>query len=132
MNGRRPYVRSMNGWWRRDPYFVRYMMREATAVFVVAYAVVLLVSVVRLAQGEAAYDAWLESLKEPASVAFHVVALAVFAYHTVSWFLIMPKTMPVIRIRGRKLQPAVITGTGLATAAVLSAALLALVMALKP
>ena len=33
-NGRaaRPaYVRPMNGWWRRDPYFLVYMAREATA-----------------------------------------------------------------------------------------------------
>ena len=29
---RRPYVRPMQGWWRRDPFFMRYMLREATAV----------------------------------------------------------------------------------------------------
>ena len=132
MSARRPYVRSMNGWWRKDAYFVRYMMREATAVFVVAYAVVLLVGVVGLAQGEAAYNAWLQALREPGSVAFHVVTLAAFAYHTVSWFSIMPKTIPVIRIRGKKLPSTVITGTGLATAAVLNALLFIIVLAMKP
>ena len=131
MSGRRPYVRSMDGWWRRDPWFVHYMMREATAVIVVAYALVLLVGVVRLAQGEPAYDAWLMSLRTPASIAFHLVALAVFAYHTVSWFRIMPKTMPAIDIGGRKLSPAVITGTGIAAAAVCCAALLAFAWAMS-
>ena len=124
MSGRRPYVRSMDGWWRRDPWFVHYMAREATSVIVVAYAVVLLVGIVRLAQGEAAYGAWLAALRTPASIVFHLVALAVFAYHTVSWFRIMPKTMPAIQVGGRKLSPAVITGTGIAAAVVCCAALL--------
>ncbi len=34
MSARRPYVRPMTGWWRRDPFFVRYMIREATALMV--------------------------------------------------------------------------------------------------
>ena len=63
MSARRPYVRSMDGWWRRDPFFVRYMIREATAVFVAAYALVLLFGLVRLSQGEVAYEAWLEALQ---------------------------------------------------------------------
>ena len=132
MSGRRPYVRSMDGWWRRDAWFVRYMMREATAVIVVAYAVVLVMGIVRLAQGEAAYGAWLAALSAPGWVAFHVVALAVFAYHTVSWFLIMPKTMPMIHIRGRKLSPSVITGTGISAAVVCCAALLVIARVMAP
>ena len=53
---RPPYVRPMQGWWRRDPFFVRYMVRELTAVAVLAYAIVLAVGIVRLAQGEAAWN----------------------------------------------------------------------------
>ncbi len=132
MSGRRPYVRSMDGWWRRDPWFVHYMMREATAVIVVAYAIVLLVGVVRLAQGQAAYDGWLASLRTPASILFHLVALAVFAYHTVSWFRIMPKTMPAIAVGGRKVSPAVITGTGIAAAVVCGLALLVIARVVAP
>lgn len=124
MSGRRPYVRPMDGWWRRDPFFIRYMIREATAVLVVAYATVLLLGVIRLAQGESAYDGWLAALRSPWSIAFHLVLLAGFIYHTWSWFRIMPKTMPSIVVGGKKLQPAVITAVGLAAAALLSAALL--------
>lgn len=124
MSGGRPYVRPMDGWWRRDPFFIRYMIREATAVLVVAYATVLLLGVIRLAQGESAYDGWLAALRSPWSIAFHLVLLAGFIYHTWSWFRIMPKTMPSIVVGGKKLQPAVITAVGLAAAALLSAALL--------
>ncbi len=132
MSARRPYVRSMDGWWRRDPFFVRYMAREATAVFVVAYAVVLLVGVLRLSQGEAAFNGWLAALRSPASVAFHVFLLAIFVYHTWSWFRIMPKTMPLILPDGRRLQPGLITGAGLAVAAVLCLGGLLVLMGVKP
>lgn len=130
MSARRPYVRSMKGWWRHNPYFIVYMIREGTAVLVVAYAVVLLFGVVRLAQGEAAYNGWLAALQSPWSLAFHLVLLVGFIYHTWSWFRIMPKTMPMILIGGKRLQPGVITGAGLAVSAVACATLFFLVMAL--
>ena len=132
MSARRPYVRSMDGWWRRDPFFVRYMAREATAVFVVAYAVVLLVGVLRLSQGEAAFNGWLAALRSPASVAFHVFLLAIFVYHTWSWFRIMPKTMPMILPDGKRLQPGMITGSGLAVAALLCLGGFLVLMGVKP
>ena len=133
MSNRRPYVRPMNGWWwRSDPFFVRYMIREATSVIVVAYAVVLLWGAVRLAQGEAAYNGWLEALESPLSIAFHAFVLAVFLYHTWSWFSIMPKTMPLILASGRRLSPAVVTGAGVAVSAVLCLALFVVVLAMKP
>jgi len=117
---RRTFHRPMEGWWRRDPYFLRYMAREATAPFVAAYALVLLAGIVRLAQGEAAYEAWVESLRSPASIVLHAGLVAVFLYHTLTWFLIMPKTMPPIAIGGRKLGPAAVTSAGIAIAGLLS------------
>jgi len=92
-----PYVRSMSRWWMRDPFFIRYMAREATALFVAAYAIVLLVALVRLSQGEAAWNGFQQALKSPVSLMFHAAVLATFVYHTWSWFRIMPKTMPTMR-----------------------------------
>ena len=57
MSARRPYVRSMDGWWRKNPFFVEYMIHEGTALFVAAYAGVLLTVVYRLSQGEALWRA---------------------------------------------------------------------------
>ncbi|MGZ5102758.1 MAG: hypothetical protein ACXWBR_00850 [Usitatibacter sp.] len=129
---RRTFQRPMVGWWRRDPYFLRYMAREATAPFVAVYAVVLLVGIVRLAQGEADYEAWVESLRSPMSIALHAGLVAIFLYHTLSWFLIMPKTMPPIAIGGRKLGPVAITSAGIAVAALLSLAIWLLVRLVSP
>jgi fumarate reductase subunit C len=66
------------------------------------------------------------------SLAFHAVVLGVFLYHTWSWFSIMPKTMPLILASGRRLSPALVTGTGVAVSAVLCVALFLLVLAMKP
>jgi len=130
MNGkpiaRRPYVRPMQSWWRRDPFFVRYMVREVTALAVLAYAVVLMVGIVRLAQGEAAWNGWLAALRSPASIAFHALLLFAFAVHAQSWFAIMPKTMPMIFVGGRRLAAATITRTGWAATVLASVVLFAL------
>ena len=127
MSKRKPYVRSMDGWWKKNPVFVEYMMHEATALFVAAYALVLLVGLVRLGQGAEAWTAWLEALKSPLSILCHVVLLAGAAYHTYSWFVIMPITVPPIIVSGKKLAPSVITGAGLVASVVAGLALLAVV-----
>ena len=123
---RRPYVRPMQGWWRRDPFFMRYMVREATALAVVAYAIVLTIGVVCLAQGEAAWNGWLAALRSPWSLLLHAVLLLAMAVHARSWFEIMPKTMPMIFIGGKRVAAAMITRTGWAATLLASIALFAL------
>ena len=122
----RPFVRPMRGWWRRDPFFVRYILRELTAVAVLAYAVVLAVGVLRLSQGEAAWNGWLAALRTPWSIVLHVLILAAMAVHAWSWFEIMPKTLPMIFIGGRRLAGATITRAGWLATALTSIALFAL------
>jgi len=122
----RPYIRPMHGWWRRDPFFMRYMLREATAVAVFVYAVVLVAGVVCLAQGEAAWNGWLAALRTPWSLLLHAMLLIAMLIHAKSWFEIMPKTMPPILVGGRALAASAITRAGWAAAIVASAGLLAL------
>jgi len=127
---RRPYVRPMDGWWKRDPFFIRYMAREVTSLFVVLYAAILLITVVRLAQGEASFDAWMAILRSPLSLFIHAVLLAIFLYHTLSWFQIMPKTMAPVMVGGKKVPGAAITAAGLAASLVASLVLFVVVKAL--
>ncbi len=123
---RRGYVRPMQGWWRRDPFFMRYMIRELTAFAVLAYALILAVGVVRLAQGESAWNGWLAALRSPGSILLHLVLLVSMVVHARSWFEIMPKTMPMMVVRGERVAGTTITRTGWAGAVVASLALLAL------
>jgi fumarate reductase subunit C len=118
---RKPYVRPMRGWWKRDPFFMRYMVREGTALAVLVYAVVLCVGVVRLAQGEAAWNGWLAALRSPWSILLHAVLLAAMLVHAKSWFEIMPKTLPMIFIGGRRLAASTVTRLGWAATFVATA-----------
>lgn len=127
MSKRRPYVRSMEGWWKKNPYFVEYMIHESTALFVAGYAFVLLVGLVRLGQGEAAWNGWLEALSSPFSLIIHLLFLVAILYHTYTWFKIMPITMPPIIVGGKKVGPGVITGSGLLAALGASLVMFALV-----
>jgi fumarate reductase subunit C len=132
MSGPRPYLRSMNGWWRRDPFFVRYMIREATALIVAAYAVVLLIGAWRLSQGEAAWNAWLAAMRSPLSIALHLLMLVGMIYHSYSWFEIMPKTMPAMFVGGKRVAASTITMFGLAAAVAAALALFAVAWVLRP
>jgi fumarate reductase subunit C len=115
---RRPYVRPMAGWWTRNPFFVRYMVREVTAVAVWIYALILTVGVFRLGQGEAAWNGWLDAMKSPLAIFMHLVLLIGMALHTYSWFEIMPKTMAPIVVNGERLSAERIQRTGWSVAAV--------------
>ncbi|MBV8032776.1 MAG: fumarate reductase subunit C [Betaproteobacteria bacterium] len=109
----------MAGWWKRHPYYLWYMLREASCVFITAYALILLWGLRRLAQGEGPFEDWLESLGTPGSLAFHALALPVVLYHAWTWFKVMPKTLPDTR-----LPAAAIVAGGVAASAACSAALL--------
>jgi fumarate reductase subunit C len=129
---RKPYVRPMTRWWQRDPYFVRYMWREGTALAVAAYALILMMGVLRLAQGQAAFDGWLQALRSWPSIVFHLVLLAAMVLHAVSWFEIMPKTMPMLFVGGHRVAASTVTRAGLAAAVAAALVLFALAWMLKP
>ena len=117
----------MCGWWKKNPYYVEYMIHEGTALAVAAYALTLLVGLVRLGRGEAAWNGWLEAMKSPLSVVCHVALLIAIAYHAFTWFKLFPLTMPPIIINGKRVEPCVVVGSGWAAAIVAALALLGLV-----
>ena len=130
MSARKPYVRSMDGWWRRNPFFTRYMVREASAVFLAIYAVILLTGVFRLSQGAAAYEAWLAALTNPLAIVFHWVALLMVAYHAYTWWKVMPKTMPMLHVGGRRVAEVTLSTVGWAATLAASLVVYALVRGL--
>jgi len=131
-DARKPYMRPMEGWWRKNPFFVRYMARELTALVVAAYAFVLLAGLLCLSRDEAAYNDWLAALGHPVSVALHAMALVAMVYHSWSWFEIMPKTMPPIFVGGKRVAGQVITTVGVVAAIVVTVVLFLAVWSIKP
>jgi fumarate reductase subunit C len=122
----RAYIRPMKGWWNRDPFFVAYMARELTAFAVLGYAIVLVVGLVRLSQGEAAWTGWLSAVRSPLGVLLHIVFLVSMVVHAKSWFDIMPKTMPAMFVKGKRVAASSITRAGYVAAFVCAIALLAI------
>ena len=123
----RTHRRPMAGWWRRDAFFVRYMLRVASALALLAYAAVLLAGLVALVQGEAAFEAWRAALRSPWSIALHALALPLLGYHSLTWFQVMPKTLPPLPVSART-----VTALGLALVLGVSVAVLALVVGMAP
>ena len=121
----RPYRRavSASSWWLAQPRYIRYMAREASCIFIGACTGVIVVGLVRLSEGAAAWDGLLEALQAPASIAFHLLALAFALYHTTTWFNVTPKAMPV-QIGDSRLPGSVIIGAHYASWAVVSALVL--------
>ncbi len=91
-----PYVkRQPAGWWLKNPAYRRYMLREATALPLFAYTLLLITGVYRLSQGEEAFTQWLVMLRSPWCVTLHVVALAAALLHAWTWLQLVPKILVV-------------------------------------
>lgn len=119
--------RPMSGaWWSRNPHYRRYMARELSSPLIVAYALVLLTGVYRLQQGAEAFQGWLDALASPGSIAFHALTLALVTYHAWTWFRIMPKTLPFLRIGAWRVPDRLIVASGIAALAFCTAAIVLL------
>ncbi len=108
MSARNTYVRPMSGWYRRNPHFMAYMLRELTAVFLAAYAGMLLAGVIALTRGADAYASFLEFLASPLSVGLHVLIFIAAIYNAYTWFKVSPKAMPPIKLVGKRVPDRVI------------------------
>jgi fumarate reductase subunit C len=98
---------------------------------VLVYAIVLMFGVLRLSQGEAAFNGWLAALRSPGSILLHLVLLASMVVHAKSWFDIMPKTMPLMFVGGQRVEGSTITRTGYIVTIVATVLVLAIVWGLR-
>ena len=102
---RKPYVRPVDrNWWTKSRFFLLYMLREGTSLFVSTYAVILLVGLLRLSQGPEAFAGWQAALTHPLSILFHLAILAACLFHAKTWFELAPKAMRLMK--GEELFPA--------------------------
>lgn len=121
---RKPYVREMTSEWIfRHPRYLRYMTREFSCLFIGGWTLMMVWGLKQLAEGPAAWAAFLEFLKSPASIVFHVIALAFAVYHSVTWFNLTPKALP-LQVGEEFVPDVAISGAHFAAWAVVSAAVL--------
>jgi len=93
---RKPFHRAITSEWIfRHPRYVRYMAREFSCIFIGGWTLMMVWGLKQLGEGPAAWATFLECLRSPASIVFHVLALAFAAYHSITWFNLTPKALPV-------------------------------------
>jgi len=108
MSKRKPYTRELpSDWWMKQLFYTKYMIREGSSVFITLYSLILAWGVLRLSQGEVAFNAWMHSLQSPPAIILHLIALVLALYHTITWFSLAPKAVD-LWFKGKRLDDKVI------------------------
>jgi len=103
LNHRKPYhPKQSRWWWTGNSFFLRYMLREATSIFVMLFSLELIYSLLQLSQGPDNWNQWLATLAQPLFIVFNLIVLAAAIYHAATWFKLAPKIM-VLRLGDWKL-----------------------------
>lgn len=99
MNPRKPYVRpiSKTSWFMTQSRYKVYMLHEISSLFVAIYTGILIIGLIRLGEGEVAWQGWLDAVTSPIGVIFHLIAFAFALIHTTSWFKAVPQAMRIQR-----------------------------------
>jgi fumarate reductase subunit C len=96
-------------WWLESGSYTSFVLRELTSVFVAIFAMVMLWELRALAQGPAAYAAFLARLRTPLFLVLHALAFLFVLFHSITWFNLAPKAMAV-RFRGKRVPDVVVAG----------------------
>lgn len=102
---RKPYVRPVKkDWWVHHHFYLHYMLREGTCIFVGIYAFTLMWGLMRLSQGPAEFAGWVHAMTNPFIMLFHLVALVACLFHALTWFSLAPKAIRILK--GEEIMPA--------------------------
>ncbi len=84
----------MSPYWYFDRWhYLRFLLREASSLFVAYFAVLMLVNIAALANGPTAYARFEATLASPVFIITNAVALLFLLLHTVTWFSLVPRVM---------------------------------------
>ncbi|TDD70292.1 fumarate reductase subunit C [Jiangella aurantiaca] len=114
-------------WWVRKRSYLLFVLRELSSVFVAWFVALTLALVWSVERGAEQYERLLDVLSNPFAVALNVVALAFLLLHTITWFNLTPKAMP-IRLFGARVPPVAIVAAQWAAFAAVSAFVIWLVV----
>lgn len=96
------HTRVSTYWWLTRWAYVKFILREASSLFVAWIVVVTLLQIRALSRGPADYAEFQNWLRSPLLLAMNAVSLGFVIFHAVTWFNLTPKAM-VIRWRGKRL-----------------------------
>jgi fumarate reductase subunit C len=89
-------------WWLSRWVYFKFILREASSVFVAWFVVLTLLQIRALTRGPADYAEFQRWLQNPFVLALNIVSLFFVIFHAVTWFSLAPKAM-AIRLQGKRL-----------------------------
>jgi fumarate reductase subunit C len=94
-------------WWLGRFSYTKFITRELTSVCVAYSAVVLLVQIWALGRGEDAYRGFVDWLRLPGVLWFHLAVFFIVLLHSITWLNLAPKAL-VLHLAGRRVPDTVI------------------------
>lgn len=93
----RQYIRTVpTNWWTKNPRYTLFIFRELSSAFLAGYAILLL-RLLHRAPDPRAFQALVDSLKSPLSIALHLVVLGFALLNTMTTFNLAPRVLKLHR-----------------------------------
>ncbi|MBS1789317.1 MAG: fumarate reductase subunit C [Acidobacteria bacterium] len=89
-------------WWAQQWRSFKFILRELSSIAVGYVGAMLLWMIWSLIQGPESYANFLAWLKSPLIIVMSLIAFGFVLYHSITWFNLAPKAMPV-RVGGKRL-----------------------------
>jgi fumarate reductase subunit C len=82
-------------WWMGSWRYLKFILRELSSVAVAWFAGMTLLQLRALLKGPEAYARFAYRLQSPGLIAMNLVAFCFLLLHTITWFNLAPRAMPV-------------------------------------
>ncbi len=89
-------------WWAQQWRSFKFILRELSSLAVGYIVLMLLLMIWSLSRGADSYAEFMSWLKSPAVIVLSLIAFCFVIYHSITWFNLAPKAMPV-RLGGKRL-----------------------------
>jgi fumarate reductase subunit C len=103
------HTRVSTYWWLTRRAYLKFILREASSVFVAWIVVLTLLQIRALTRGPADYAEFQNWLQSPLVLALNTISFFFVIFHAVTWFNLAPKAM-AIRVGGKRLPGLAIAG----------------------
>ncbi len=114
------HTRVSTYWWLARWAYLKFILREASSVFVAWTVVITLMQIQALSRGPVDYAEFQNWLRSPLVLVLNAITLIFVIFHAVTWFNLGPKAM-VVRLRGKRLPNLAIAGPNYVAWVVVSA-----------
>jgi fumarate reductase subunit C len=88
-------------WWLGEWHYLTFILRELTSISVAWFVVLTLFQLRALLHGPETYAHFTVSLQSPVMIALNAIAFCFVTFHTITWFNLAPRAMPV-RMGGKR------------------------------